>query len=169
MNVLEAFDLVAARHADEVIGHPPKVVFLELRRYLLSEAEQNGHQTKQHEIAGLLKIDSGKTGATIVLGPTFDKGTSEDGSFVFGSGGRLSFGLVLKERDGKSILESARFHYKSKTEQIMRYDVTPQARDLLHDPRAHYHWADDLRLPAPILHPRHILEVLFRVVDPQMK
>ena len=113
--LLEAFDLASANQAAEIIQHPPNGVFKELRTYLLREAEQNSHQTKQHEIAKLLRQGNGHEGV-IFLGPSFDKGESSSGSFLFGSGGSLSFGLVLKESGGKSILESARFHFKSKSE-----------------------------------------------------
>jgi len=166
---LEAFDFALAKHMDEVIPDRPKEVFKQLRAYLLHEAEQNNHQTQQHEVFGLLKERQNHNGFTIFLGPSFDKEQSTAKPFVLGSGGSLSFGLVLKDSNGRSILEAARFHFRSKTEQVLRYDVIPEPRNLLRDPRAHYHWANDLRLPAPVLHPRHILEVLFRVVDPQLK
>ena len=169
--LLEAFDRQAEKQAAEVIGEPPKSVFQELRNFLLREAENHDHQTKQHEIGGLLKLGQDQRLTKVFLGPSFDKNEPESLSrkpFLLGSGGSLSFGLVLRESEGVTHLESARFQFKSKADQILRYDVTPQARDLLREPRAHYHWSADLRLPAPILHPRHILEVIFRIVDPYL-
>ena len=166
---LEAFDAKIAEQMEEAIPHPPKEVFKRLRVYLLKEAEQQNHQTQQHEVSGLLKQQQDHNRFIIFLGPAFDKEPSALKPFVLGSGGSLSFGLVLKDSNGGSILEAAFFHFRSKKAQVIRYDITPKPRDLLDDPRAHYHWADDLRLPAPVLHPLHILEVLFRVVDPQLK
>ena len=167
--LLQAFDQQLEASVAGLAIPSAKVFMTEIRALLMKIAKPENHPTKPWDIQGLVRITHDKREGTtaVELGPTSDKG-EEKSHFRFASGGRLCFGFTLKESGARSSILSARIHYCSRSGREFRYDVIPEAKHPLTETRAHYHWSKDLRLPAPAMHPRHVLEVICSVVDGQL-
>lgn len=98
-----------------------------------------------------------------------DKGLTPE-HFHFDSGARLSFGLTLREVDGRSEVVSFRYHYvlpDGQSPQYLRFDLNkaPHA-DPLAEPRCHLHpGIDDVRIPFSLHNPMEILDRIFFVLE----
>ena len=143
-------------------------VLSQIRAYLIRRSEEMT-QNLNNPIA-LLKFRQEKNGmALIVLGPTFDKGSTTE-HFHFVSGARLSFGVTLRKRGSGSELLSFRFHYHlnaGKSPEYFRFDLNEALHeDPLFEPRCHLHpGLEDVRIPLPIHNPVEILDRIFFVLD----
>jgi hypothetical protein len=109
---------------------------------------------------------------SITLGPTIDKGPT-DQHFYLESESRLSFGIEIRETQGRCSLVAYRFHLSlpdGMSPSFYRFDLNPKAHGSpLTEPRAHYHVAmEHVRLPSPLLTPVEVLDRIFHVIEPQV-
>jgi hypothetical protein len=161
-------DAKAHRECSEAVHGSPKLVFSEIRAYMIRRAEEL--ETSNNPIQ-LLKLREETHGmAVIVLGPTIDKGPTNE-HFHFDSGARLSFGVTLRERDRGSELVAFRFHYQlpdNTSPAYFRFDLNETLHtDPLSEPRCHLHpGLDEIRLPLPLHDPIEILDRIFFVLEP---
>ena len=84
---------------------------------------------------------------------TFDKGPTQS-HFHLESGSRLSFGITLREDNGRCSLIAYRFQLnlqESQSPSYYRFDLNEKAHESpLLEPRCHYHaGVEDVRLPCP--------------------
>ena len=133
----------------------PRKMFSAIRAYLLRRSDDI--KTRNNPIQ-LLKFAESNGVASIVLGPGIDKGPTPH-DFHFDSGARLSFALILRERDGGSQLVEFRYHYQlpdqlpaSPSPGYFRFDLNRSPHtDPLSEPRCHLHpGLEDVRLPISL-------------------
>ena len=78
----------------------------------------------------------------ISVGPSFDKGPT-DSHFNLESGSRLSFGITLREGNGRCSLVAYRFQLnlpEGRSPSFYRFDLNDKADETpLTEPRCHYH------------------------------
>jgi len=150
---------------------PPRELLKQLRAYLLWQRDEEGHRGNQVEAELKSKDSDGRV--RISLGPTVDGGF-EDHHFGFLSGARLSFGVTVERAGSRSRLISYRFDYRQdKAPQMpfIRFELRETAHHQpLREPIAHFHAGiEDLRLPTEFVNPLEILDLLFFVIDPNLK
>jgi len=148
----------------------PRKMFSAIRAYLLRRSDDI--KTRNNPIQ-LLKFAESNGVASIVLGPGIDKGPTPH-DFHFDSGARLSFALILRERDGGSQLVEFRYHYQlpdqlpaSPSPGYFRFDLNRSPHtDPLSEPRCHLHpGLEDVRLPISLHDPFEILDRIFFVLE----
>jgi hypothetical protein len=158
------------RTAEEISGRSydlPRRVLSQIRAYLIRRSDEM--ETRNNPIQ-LVKLRQERNGtALIVVGPEFDKGPTPE-HFYLDSGGRLSFGLTLRERDRGWELVAFRFHYQlpeNRSPQYFRFDLNEAATpDPLKEPRCHLHpGLEDVRIPLSLHDPIEILDRIFFVID----
>ena len=147
---------------------PPRAVLTEIRTYLIRRSEVM--KTKNNPIQ-LLRFRQENLVALIVLGPTIDRGPT-DQHFNFDSGARLSFGLTLRVVDDGSRLVSFRYHYvlpAGGSPKYIRFDLNDAPHvDPLLEPRCHLHpGLDDARIPFAPRHPIEVLDRIFFALEKQ--
>ena len=162
----EALDLRTERDLTELRLDPPYKVMSQIRAYLLRRSEEM--KTKNNPIQ-ILKFYEENDFVQIDLGPSIDKGPT-DGHLHLDSGARLSFGLTLREVDGKSQVLAFRYHYHfpdGHAPQYLRFDLNKAPHDdPLAEPRCHLHpGIDDVRLPFSVHNPIEILDRIFFVLE----
>jgi hypothetical protein len=137
-----------------------------LRNYLLTQNERADGRNNVYK--GLRSETSGDV-VTIWLGPQFDEGPT-DSHFYLESNSRLSFGITLREANGRCSLIAYRFHLhlpEGSASSFYRFDLNPRPHDTpLREPRCHLHpGSDDVRLPCPPLSPLDVLDRIFLVIE----
>jgi hypothetical protein len=140
-----------------------------LRNYLLTQNERVNWRNNVHK-----ELRSETSGGVVVisLGPLFDKGPT-DSHFYLESNSRLSFGITLREANGRCSLIAYRFHLhlpEGSASSFYRFDLNPRPHDTpLLEPRCHLHpGSDDVRLPCPPLSPLGVLDRIFLVIEPTL-
>ena len=162
----ETLDSKTDRELTELRLDPPHKVLSQIRAYLLRRSEDM--KTRNNPIK-LLRFYSENDFVQIDLGPSIDKGSTPQ-HFHFDSGARLSFGLSLREVEGKSQVISFRYHYvfpEKQSPKYLRFDLNkaPHA-DPLAEPRCHSHpGIDDVRIPFSVHNPIEILDRIFFVLE----
>lgn len=106
------------------------------------------------------------------MGPSIDKGPT-DLHFNLESGARLSFGITLREGNGRCSLVAYRFQLnlpETQSPPFYRFDLNEKGHESpLTEPRCHYHLGvEDVRLPCPALTPLDVLDRVFMVIEPQL-
>jgi hypothetical protein len=96
-----------------------------------------------------------------------------DSHFYLESTSRLSFGVTLREANGRCSLVAYRFHMQlpeGSVPSFYRFDLNDKAHQTpLFEPRCHIHpGSDDIRLPCPPLKPLDALDRIFLVIEPQL-
>jgi hypothetical protein len=141
----------------------------QLRTYLLKmEAEIH----KGNNVYRILRKVESRQRVVITLGPTFDDGQT-DQHFHLESGARLSFGLTLREANGRCALVAYRFQLnfpEGHAPSFYRFDLNDKghAKPLL-EPRCHIHpGLENVRLPLPALTPVEVLDRIFLVIEPEL-
>ena len=137
-----------------------------IRVYLQRQNAGSGGKNNVHAI--LRTATSGDRGI-ITLGPQFDKGPT-DCHYYTRSGGRLSFGITLRDQNGRCSLIAYRFHFHLGTNAapgFYRFDLNDRAHsNPLLEPRSHLHVGrDNIRLPVPVLSPLAVLDRIFYVIE----
>jgi hypothetical protein len=128
-----------------------------------------GHR---NNVARVLKTFESQGLTFISVGPSFDKGPT-DSHFYLESESRLSFGITLREGNGRCSLVAYRFQLNlpgTQSPAFYRFDLNDKAHESpLHEPRCHYHpGAEDVRLPCPALTPLEVFDRIFLVIEPQL-
>jgi hypothetical protein len=141
----------------------------QVRTYLL---RQNADLGKKNNVHRIYRNDTNQGVTSIWVGPQFDKGAT-DLHFYLESGSRLSFGITLRENNGRCSLIAYRFHLSlpdNQSPSFYRFDLNKNAHDTpLFEPRCHLHpGIDELRLPCPVLTPLEVLDRIFLVIEPQV-
>jgi hypothetical protein len=141
----------------------------QLRTYL---SRREAEIRKGNNVAALLRQATSRNTVTIALGPSFDKGPT-DRHFLLKSGARLSFGLTVREANGRSSLVAYRFQLnlpEIHQPSFYRFDLNEKAHaEPLQEPRCHLHpGSDQVRLPCPVLSPLEILDRIFHVIEPSL-
>lgn len=144
-------------------------VVSQLRGYLLKQNASMG--LRNNVYSGLRKITSHDL-VYITLGPQFDKGPTES-HFYLESGARFSFGITLREGNGRCALVEYRFHLhlaEGSSPPFYRFDLNEKPHHSpLVEPRCHMHpGSDDIRLPCPPLTPLDVLDRIFFVIEPSL-
>jgi hypothetical protein len=145
-----------------------KQLTTEIRAYLF---ERQKTMRVENRILGQIRTDMDRNGdRLILLGPTIDKGLTAE-HFIFDSGSRLNFSIVVREEGKKSVLLAYSFHYHlpdASMPAFLRFDLINRTHErCLHEPRSHLHpGSDDMRLPMPALAPIDVLDRIFFVVEP---
>jgi hypothetical protein len=144
-------------------------VVAEVRTYL---QHQDVELSRKNNPLGLVKVTVNQGITSITLGPTIDKGPT-DKHFYLESESRLSFGIEIRETQGRCSLVAYRFHLSlpdRMSPSFYRFDLNKHAHGSpLTEPRAHYHVAvEDVRLPSPVLTPVEVLDRIFQVIEPQV-
>lgn len=145
---------------------PPRELFTHIRGYLFRRCQEMKTENNAYK---LLSYRPSNDLAEIELGPMIDKGPTPD-HFRFDSGARLSFGLILREVDGRSEVVSFRYHYvfpDGQSPQYLRFDLNKAPHDdPLAEPRCHLHpGIDDVRIPFSVHNPIDILDRIFFVLE----
>jgi hypothetical protein len=145
---------------------PPRELFTQIRGYLFRRSQEMKTENNAYK---LLSYRPSKGLAEIELGPMIDKVLTPE-HFHFDSGARLSFGLTLREVDGRSEVVSFRYHYvlpDGHSPQYLRFDLLDVPHpDPLAEPRCHLHpGIDDVRIPFSVHHPIEILDRIFFVLE----
>ena len=140
-----------------------------VRTYLRRQDAEIGHR---NTIARILKVVPSYEVTSISLGPTIDKGPT-DSHFHLESGSRLSFGVQVREGNGRCSLIAYRFQLnlpETFAPAFYRFDLNQKVHDSpLTEPRCHYHAGlDDVRLPCPVLSPLDVLDRIFLVIEPNV-
>ena len=144
-------------------------VAAQVRTYL---QHQNAELPLKNNVLELVKQTASQEITSITLGPTIDKGPTTQ-HFYLESESRLSFGIEIRETQGRCSLVAYRFHFSlpdGMSPSFYRFDLNSQAHGTpLTEPRAHYHVAiEDIRLPSPVLTPLEVLDRIFQVIEPQV-
>jgi hypothetical protein len=142
-----------------------KEVLASIRVYL---ADQNLERHEANNIHQIVKQKMSDPVGLITLGPEFDNGPTEM-HYRFKSGARLSFGITLREANGRCSLVAYRFHLHVGGDAgptFYRFDLNRSTHETpLLEPRSHIHpGRDDIRLPCPALEPLEILDRIFDVI-----
>ncbi|MCX6631355.1 MAG: hypothetical protein NTW28_27395 [Candidatus Solibacter sp.] len=141
----------------------------QIRTYLQWQDADLGHR---NNVARILRM-VGNHGLTFIsVGPSFDHGPTES-HFKLESGARLSFGITLREANGRCSLVAYRFHLslpEGQSPSFYRFDLNEKAHETpLTEPRCHYHpGVDKVRLPCPVLTPLEVFDRIFLVIEPQL-
>lgn len=147
----------------------PVSLLLEIRKCLLTAADEEVLNTPPHRILSLLKIakEQRPDGATVALlsgGAPLDKGQETDEFFYRRDGARISFGMTVILANGGLTLRSYRFHLQFPPAAVpiyVRFDLNKGTGDGLLEPRCHVHaGAERLRVATPLMAPVEILEKL---------
>jgi len=146
-----------------------KDVVAQLRTYLLRQEDEIGTGNNVYRI---LRTTTSRNAVIITLGPTFDKGPSDE-HFHLESGARLSFGVTLKETNGRCALVAYRFQLNLPTTHspsFYRFDLNDKLHaQPLQEPRCHIHpGLDMVRLPCPPLAPIEVLDRIFLVIESEL-
>ena len=141
----------------------------QIRTYLQKQDADLGHR---NNVLRILKIAESQGLTFISVGPSIDKGPTES-HFQLESESRLSFGITLREANGRCSLVAYRFHLNlpgGQSPAFYRFDLNDKAHKTpLTEPRCHYHpGVDDVRLPCPALNPLEVLDRIFLVIEPQV-
>ena len=141
----------------------------QIRTYL---QKQNADSPTQNNVHKLLKRIASHHVTSISVGPPFEKGPP-DLYFYLESGARLSFGITLRESNGRCSLVAYRFHLslpEGQSPAYYRFDLNEKAHKTpLTEPRCHYHpGVDNVRLPCPALTPLEVFDRIFMVIEPQL-
>jgi len=149
---------------------PPRQLLTELRSYLLQQRDINGHPGNQVESE--LTVKKSADLVLMNLGPTTSRG--HEPAYVLASKAKLSFGITVVDERQCSRMISYRFDYRNDSVdefRMMRFDLSRQAHsDCLIEPQAHLHAGlEGLRIPSYFVNPFEILDLIFFVVDPQIK
>ena len=144
-------------------------VVAQVRTYL---QHQDAELSRKNNALRLVKQTVSQEITSITLGPTIDRGPT-DQHFYLESESRLSFGIEIRETQGRCSLVAYRFHLSlpdGMSPSFYRFDLNPQAHGSpLTEPRAHYHVAmEHIRLPSPVLAPLEVLDRIFQVIEPQV-
>lgn len=156
-----SLDRALSERASQIVMGRPTGVFLRLRAYL------------EHQASKLKRTEPDRNGlVSICLGPAFDKGPTPE-HFLFDSGTRLSFWLMLHEENGESSLVAYSFRYwlpSGRSPEFLRFDLNRESHpDTLKKPRCHLHpGLDQVRLPLPVLDPFEVLDRIFFVIEPAL-
>jgi len=166
-----------ARELDDELGSQAASIILpssrevlaRVRNYLLA---QNDRADGRNNVYKDLRSGTSGNVVTISLGPLFDKGPT-DSHFYLTSNSRLSFGITLREANGRCSLIAYRFHLhlpEGSASSFYRFDLNPRPHDTpLREPRCHLHpGSDDMRLPCPPLSPLGVLDRIFLVIEPTL-
>jgi hypothetical protein len=140
-----------------------------VRNYLLT---QNARADGRNNVYKDLKSETSGGVVVITLGPLFDKGPT-DSHFFLKSTSRLSFGITLREANGRCSLIAYRFHLhlpEGSAPSFYRFELNRRPHDTpLFEPRFHLHpGSDDVRLPCPPLSPLDVLDRVFLVIEPTL-
>jgi ribosomal protein L21E len=141
----------------------------QIRTYLLRQDADLQHRNNVHRI---LRTIESQHRTVITVGPSIDKGSTEP-HFHLESGSRLSFGITLRETNGRCSLVAYRFHLslpEGQSPSFYRFDLNDKAHESpLTEPRCHYHpGVDDVRLPCPVLTPLEVFDRIFMVIEPRL-
>jgi hypothetical protein len=144
-------------------------VVAQVRTYL---QHQDAELSRRNNPLKLVKQTVSQAITSITLGPMIDKGPTDE-YFYLESESRLSFGIEIRETQGRSSLVAYRFRLSlpdGMSPSFYRFDLNSQAHESpLKEPRAHYHVAmEQIRLPSPVLTPVEILDRIFQVIEPQV-
>ena len=153
------------RQVAEIVLPSFREVLAGIRTYLLKRNLDNGNLNNVYQ---LLRERTSPDAGFISLGPEFDKGPTES-HYKLSSKTRLSFGITLREANGRCKLISYRFHLHLGTARgpsFFRFDLNTRAHpNPLIEPRSHVHpGRDDIRLPFPVLTPLELLDRIFYVI-----
>jgi hypothetical protein len=145
---------------------PPRELFTQIRGYLFRRSQEMKTENNAYK---LLSYRPSNDLAEIELAPMIDKSTTPD-HFRFDSGARLSFGLILREVDGRSEVVSFRYHYvfpHGQSPHYLRFDLNKAPHDdPLAEPRCHLHpGIDDVRIPFSVHNPLEVLDRIFFVLE----
>jgi hypothetical protein len=162
-----ALDGGLQRLMESIILPSSRDVIAQIRTYLLSQNADAGNRNNVYQI---LKVVHSRDLVFITLGPPFDKEPTEC-HYYLASGSRLSFGVTLRESNGRCALVAYRFQLSLPGEQLpsfFRFDLNDKPHDApLFEPRCHVHpGVDDVRLPCPPLAPLEVLDRVFFVIEP---
>lgn len=144
-------------------------LMLEIRKCLLSAADERVLITSPYRILSLLKIvneqrPDGAMVASLSGGAPLDKGQVTDEFFYRRDGARISFGVTVIWGKGGAALWSYRFHLQfpsGTAPTYVRFDLNKGTGDGLLEPRCHVHaGAERLRVATPLMAPVEILEKL---------
>ena len=141
----------------------------QIRAYLQGQDADLGHR---NNVLRILRTFSNHGLTFVSVGPSFDKGPTET-HFHLESGARLSFGITLREANGRCSLIAYRFHLslpEGQSPSFYRFDLNDKADETpLTEPRCHYHpGVDNVRLPCPALTPLEVFDRIFMVIEPQL-
>jgi hypothetical protein len=141
----------------------------QVRTYLL---RQEAEIHKGNNVYRILRKAESRMLVTITLGPTFDDGPT-DQHFYLESGARLSFGLTLREANGRCALVAYRFQLnlpEGHNSSFYRFDLNDKGHaEPLFEPRCHIHpGLEKVRLPLPTLSPVEVLDRIFLVIEPEL-
>ena len=144
-------------------------VMAQVRTYLQN---RNVNLKRKNNVLKILKEKKDQGIFQVSLGPSIDKGP-EESHFHFESGSRLSFGISLRESEGRCALLAYRFQVNfpaTSPVPFLRFDLNPEAHPTpLFEPKCHYHpGSDEIRLPCPPLMPLEVLDRIFFVIEPQL-
>jgi hypothetical protein len=141
----------------------------QIRTYL---QRQDADHRYRNNVPRVLKTFESHGLTFISVGPSFDKGPT-DSHFNLESGSRLSFGITLREGNGRCSLVGYRFQLnlpEGRSPSFYRFDLNDKAHEKpLDEPRCHYHpGVEDVRLPCPALTPLDVLDRIFLVIEPRL-
>ena len=159
-------DAALERQADSIRLPAFRELVAHIRVYLLRQNATIGARNNVHQI---LKTAMNGNVGSMTVGPQFDKGPT-DSHFYTRSGARLSFGVTVREHNGRCSLVAYRFHLHVASDSspvFYRFDLNHQAHpDPLREPCSHFHpGRDDIRLPCPVLSPIEVLDRIFYAID----
>jgi hypothetical protein len=162
-------DLMINSHIANLRLPKPSAFLTEFRAYLLHQRDDSGHPGANVE--HLLRLRRSDGYQLLNMGPTIDKGTCDEGHFLFRSGARMSCGITIEENGTNSKLVSYRFDYRLPLKpgfEVIRLDLRSEPHSsALMEPRAHIHFAvETARIPTILINPFEVLDFLFYVVDP---
>lgn len=147
----------------------PASVFRQIRAYLFA---QDRDMATGNDVYNSIKASKASHGLFVIgYGPQFDKGP-DPAQFHFRSGSRLSFGITLEDRNGRSGLVAFRFHLEApaeiQTPRFLRFELRNKHHDSpLQEPICHVHpGSNHFRLPLPAMSPFDVLDRIFYVVEP---
>ena len=144
-------------------------VVAQIRTYLLRQDADLGYRNNVYRI---FRDVADQQRTVISVGPSFDTGPT-DSHFHLESGSRLSFGITLREGNGRCSLVAYRFQLnlpENQSPAFYRFDLNDKTHQSpLTEPRCHYHLGgEDVRLPCPVLTPLEVLDRIFLVIEPQL-
>jgi len=167
----EALDEVLSSRINTTKIETAKKLFYRLQSYLVEQCRNHAASNNIYSKIKFYAADS-KGVALILLGPSIDKGPSEE-HINLDSGSRLSFLVAVKEGPSGSELVTFRFHLQfsnGHSPAYLRFDLNSSGHTVpLGEPRCHFHpGLEDVRIPLPILHPVEILDRIFFVIEPTL-
>lgn len=145
-------------------------LFLDLRRHLLDACDARALATKEAEVFKFLKLAESPFGdrdQRAILGGEKDlKRQGRLPCFVRRDGARLHFTITVTQRPGEPLFLFAydfELIFRPGLEpRFVRFDLNEQGHDNEQNGiRSHMHPGhDDLQMPAPLLHPIELLDLL---------